>query len=188
MKMDAILNSGWRRIIIRDLFLFWILATAALCLALLVNQLREQPLTLTYQSKEARMQESVSRIGAVISTSSAKKQALPANLSLEEFRSYVEKKDAVILDARPEIFHRLGHVPGALSLARDDFEKSYAKLKDRLERDKSQTLVLYCSSSSCEDSHLVQTALLRLGYSNVAIFTGGWAAWTQAKLPEESNP
>jgi rhodanese-related sulfurtransferase len=92
------------------------------------------------------------------------------------------------LDARPEIFYRLGHVPGALSLARDDFENAYAQLKERLEKDKNQPLIIYCSNSSCEDSHLVQSALLKLGYVNVAVFSGGWATWTQEKLPEETNP
>jgi predicted sulfurtransferase len=68
----------------------------------------------------------------------------------------VESKRGLVLDARPEIFHRLGHVPGALSLPRDDFETGYAALKEKLEADRSQPIVIYCSSASCEDSGLVK--------------------------------
>ena len=107
-----------------------LLATFALCGGMVLNQFRETPLPLVYQSKAARLRDSVRRI--------ASQQVVPAptpasrqseRLGLEEFSSYVKNKQGLILDARPELFHRLGHVPGALSLPRDDFEKAYAGLK-----------------------------------------------------------
>src|SRR5690606_30147899 len=85
--------------------------------------------------------------------------------------------EGIVLDARPEVFHRIGHIPGALSLPREDFENAYASLKEVLEVDKEQIIVVYCSSMSCQDSELVRRALTALGYSRVAILTGGWAAW-----------
>jgi rhodanese-related sulfurtransferase len=188
MKMRNILNSVWYSKFRTDLFLLWIIATCSLCVGLLLNQFRDQPLPLSYKSKAERLELVVSKIAEKAVSKSITSVALPKTLSLEEFRSYVEKNSGLILDARPEIFHRLGHVPGALSLAREDFEKDYTKLKNRLEKDKDQPLVVYCSSTSCEDSHLVQAALLKLGYVNVATFPGGWDAWTQEKLPVEVNP
>ena len=101
-------------------------------------------------------------------------------ISLPEFRDFVEHKKGVVLDVRPEIFHRLGHVPGALSLPREDFEKSYTRLRRQLEADKSQPIVLYCPGGSCEDSELVRNALVNLGYTRVGVFRGGWTAWTRA--------
>ena len=111
----------------------------------------------------------------------------PESLTLEQFQAFLASKQGIILDARPEIFHRLGHVPGALSLPREDFEASYNKLKPILEKDKNQVIAVYCSSSSCEDSGLVQNALQSLGYTHVSVFHGGWAEWTNAGLPEETN-
>jgi len=189
MKPSIIPCAVWKTTLTRDLILFWIIATSSLCAGLFINQFRDKPLPLVYQSKAERLKQAVSKMASEKAAPPALTgEVLNSNLSLEQFRAFTEGKKGLVLDARPEIFHRLGHVPGALSLSRDDFEKAYAKVKDLLEKDKNQALVLYCATSSCEDSHLVQTALSKLGYTNVAIFTGGWAAWTQANLPEEVNP
>jgi rhodanese-related sulfurtransferase len=179
----------WLLLLKQDLSAFWVIASASLCVGLLVNQFRDKPLSLTYQTKAERLELAVSKVVRETSVNNVKtEETLSKDISLEQFRTFVEGRRVLVLDARPEIFHRLGHVPGALSLARDDFEKSYAKLKDQLEKNKDQPLILYCSNTSCEDSHLVQKALSKLGYTNVSIFSGGWAVWTQAQLPEETNP
>jgi rhodanese-related sulfurtransferase len=109
-------------------------------------------------------------------------------VSLEEFKRYVEGGGSVICDARPEIFYRLGHVPGALSLPRDDFEAAHTRVKTQLEKNKGQPLIVYCSDADCEDSELVANALFKLGYQQVLRFKGGWADWTNAHLPEEKVP
>jgi rhodanese-related sulfurtransferase len=158
------------------------IALGSLCVGLLINQYREQPLPLKYQNKEERLDSSVAKI---TTKSKVPDSALPKELNLEEFRAFVENHTGLILDARPEIFHRLGHVPGALSLPREDFENGYAILKARLESNQNQPIAVYCSSSSCEDSHLVEKALIKLGYTNVAVFSGGWSAWTDAGLSQE---
>lgn len=172
-----------------NLFTFWIIATTSICVGLLLNQFRDKPLPLVYQSKQERLERAVSRVAA----SETPKQnsatvSFSQDLSLDEFRVFVKEKHGLILDARPEIFHRFGRVPGALSLPREDFEKSYARLKTKFEADKSQPIAVYCSNSFCEDSKLVRKALVSFGYSQVAVFQGGWAAWTQAGLAEEKTP
>jgi rhodanese-related sulfurtransferase len=167
--------------------LIWLVATTALCVGLLINQFRDTPLPLVYRDKAGRLQDSVQRIATKESASApAPIVQLPEKLSFEEFSSYVESKRGLVLDARPEIFHRLGHVPGALSLPRDDFETGYASLKGKLEADRSQPIVIYCSSASCEDSGLVKKSLSALGFINIALFEGGWSDWTNAKKPEET--
>lgn len=111
--------------------------------------------------------------------------SLPHDVALADFRAYVKERLGLVLDARPEIFYRFGHVPGALSLPKDEFEKGYAKLKTTLESDMSQPIIVYCTDESCEDSEWVYQALTNLGYSQVSIFRGGWDAWTKAGYPEE---
>jgi hypothetical protein len=139
------------------------LATTSICMGLLLNQFQDNPLPLVYQSKQERMENAVSRVAASEAPKHDFATALPKlaspiavtlsqNLSLDEFRAFVKEKHGLVLDARPELFHRFGHVPGALSLPRDDFEKSYARLKAKLETDKNQPIVLYCSNSSCEEA------------------------------------
>ena len=168
----------------KDMPAAWILATGSLCVGLMFNQLRDQPIPLVYQSKEDRLMEAVQRVAAVDSRPENRTmETLPEYIELEVFRSYVEEKQGLVLDARPELFHRLGHVPGALSLPRDDFENAYATLRAKLEENKNQPLVIYCSSASCEDAGLVRRALQQLGYTNTTVFKAGWNAWTSADLP-----
>src|SRR3989442_3295829 len=39
---------------------------------------------------------------------------------------------ALFLDARPLEFYRMGHIPGALPLPEDDFDRAFARLEPRL--------------------------------------------------------
>ncbi len=82
----------------------------------------------------------------------------------------------------------MGHVPGALNLARDDFAHDYQVLAKKLETYRDQPVVVYCSGGECHDSKLVASALLSLGFTNVKVFTGGWEEWSQANLPAVKGP
>lgn len=174
-----------------DGFHFWILVTVAILVGISLNQFRDVPLSLSYQTKQQRLEKSVSHLTEAAANKEVKSKsgksfhAFPENLSLGEFEELVNQKSALILDARPEIFHRLGHVPGSLALPRDEFENYYRKLQEKLEKDKDQPLAIYCSSSTCEDSVLVAETLKKLGYTQVAVFHGGWDEWTQAGFPQE---
>ncbi len=171
-----------------DLLFFCATATASLCLGLLFNQLRDQPFPLYYQSKKIRLEEAIERLStetAAVAISSG--PSLPKTLTVEDVASYIFEGKGLILDARPDIFYRLGRIPGALSLPREDFESAYQTLKERLEVNRAQPIVVYCSSASCEDATLLRDGLEKLGYTNLSIFTGGWAEWTRAEKPEERN-
>jgi len=185
------MNSALRSQLRTDIIACWLIATVSLCAGLVINQFRESPILLIYKTKSERLEDAVTNITAVTPPKAGPSQtesvSLPARLSLEEFKNFVEEKQGWVLDARPEIFHCLGHVPGALALPRDDFENYYRQHQAKLETAKSQALVIYCSGGSCEDSELVETALRKLGYTRISVFEGGWHEWTRAGLPEETN-
>lgn len=144
-----------------------VLAGAILCVGFLISQFRATPL-MKAGTPAAHLASEVAE----------------GDMGLEEFRALVEGGEAVVVDARPEVFHRLGHVPGALSLPVKDFQASYAKRRSRLEADKGALVVIYCSSDACEDSTIVRKALERQGHTRLVIFKGGWNAWTNAGLPK----
>jgi 3-mercaptopyruvate sulfurtransferase SseA len=159
-----------------------------------VNAFRTQPLPLRYLTKAGRLEQSVAALAPsktpespALTTATAAVATLP-DLSLEEFVAYTKARRGLVLDARPEIFYRLGHVPYAISLPRDNFTAAYALVRSRWETDRTVPLVIYCSSPTCEDAGLVQTALRKLGFTHVAVFRGGWAEWTAAHLEEERGP
>ena len=193
-----------------DVSTLWIMATAAVCAGVTANQFRDTPLPLVYASKMERIQQAAERIATnpsegveemgVRHTGAA--ASLQANngwkpspltsqpsavipIDLATFRDI--QNHVLILDTRPEIFHRLGHIPKAVSLPRDDFEAAYGKQRTHLEKHKASPVVIYCAGENCEDGEMVAAALIKLGFTQVHLFSGGWNEWTRAKLPEGKN-
>jgi rhodanese-related sulfurtransferase len=192
MKMDPVIKTI-PDLLGEDFLKLGILITIGLCLGLVINQFRDKPMPWIYQSKQQRLDHAVAGLETKTvmppepkkATGTPAHESVPESLTLEQFQACVTGKVVLILDARPELFHRIGHVPGSIALPRDEFETYYKKHQAELEKDKAQPLVIYCSGGSCEDSGLVSETLKKLGYTNVGIFRGGWDEWTHAGLPEE---
>ena len=141
--------DSWRLAPVSDVISCWFLATSALCIGLLANQLRDTPLPLNYQPKAERLAATVDKIDAARHERPPDESALPARnpdiLNLEEFRSFASEQHGLVIDARPEIFHRLGHVPGAIALPRDEFETYYQRHQALLACSHDLTLAIYFS-------------------------------------------
>lgn len=188
-----------------DVYVLWMIAWVAVAVGVGLNMFRASPLPLVYASKAERIQQAAERLAQRSSMDSVPDvllaegkppqgdltRPLPADappvqsIDLPTFQEMLRK--TLVLDARPEIFHRLGHVPTALALPRDDFETYYTKHRSTLERYKDQPIAIYCTGGRCEDGEMVANALLRLGFKQLFLFRGGWYAWTHARLPEEKN-
>lgn len=150
------------------------LAMLSLLAGLAINHWRSSPLPLEYHSPTERLEAD---LGQLIAAPAFKLADLDA-ISLEDLRPLVIGHKAVILDARASSFYQAGHIPGALSLSRDEFARDYLHLRSTLDRSKDSPIVVYCSGGECHDSRLVASALLSLGFTQVKIFTGGWSAWS----------
>jgi rhodanese-related sulfurtransferase len=159
------------------------LLTGCLICGLFINEMRPTPLALVYSSPEARLNQTVEKIGSSAAASSVG----DGDVQTAEMQKISVHHLALILDARPEIFYRLGHIPAAVSLPRDDFEKQYQALQSTLQSHLDKPVVVYCSSPDCHDSQMVADALQKLGYSHVRLFRGGWSDWESANLPEEKE-
>jgi rhodanese-related sulfurtransferase len=86
-----------------------------------------------------------------------------------------------ILEVLPRHAYDQGHLPGAAQVTN-------AELADRateLVPDKDAPVVVYCSGPTCANSHQAAVTLRALGYRDVAVFTGGKAAWREAGLAFE---
>ena len=80
------------------------------------------------------------------------------------------------VDARPRAKYERTHIPGALLLNEDEWDKLVGPFLDAWDADK--TLVVYCDGGSCEASQAVAERIrneLKLG--GVYVLKGGWAAW-----------
>ena len=118
--------------------------------------------------------------------------ALSRNAYLAEGDEQVEAAEArrrldagaLFLDARPVAFYEMSHIPGALPLPEDDFDRAFAKIEPRLRS--SFDIVVYCSGFGCEASHLVARKLKERGIPAV-VLSEGWPAWTDARYPTKEG-
>ena len=149
----------------------------------MINRFSPAPLPIVYQTPEQRFDAELTTLVAAPPF----KLAPAATVGLDEFRSAVDSRNSLILDARPSVFFEQGHVPGALNLARDDFARDYRNFAGMLQTAHDKRIIVYCSGGDCHDSRLVANALLSLGFSNVSVFTGGWEAWSAAGLPASTG-
>jgi len=93
-------------------------------------------------------------------------------------------RGALFLDARPPDFHKMSHIPGALSLPEEGFDAAFSALEPRLRA--HFNLVVYCSGYGCESSHIVAKKLREKGI-HAAILNEGWPAWTDAGYPTRAG-
>jgi len=171
----------WKKLIMKDALGAWILLSGCVAASIILNEMRARPLSLVYAPPAVRLEAAIEKMGE------GRPLAVQSegDVGLEEIRKISAARSALILDARPEVFYRVGHIPSALSLPRDDFESSYRLLAAVLKPHREQPLVVYCSGSDCHDSQMVRDALQRLGYAHVRLFRGGWGEWQGENLPEE---
>lgn len=152
----------------------------AVVLGVAVNAARRPALPWVYQTKAERL-EAALPTGATLESSEFQR------VSLEATRQAVSSGEVRIIDARTPLFFRSGHLPGAINLPREGFQAAWEKNRGVLEERKAGKLIVYCQGGSCVDSDLVAAALRALGFSDIAVFAGGWNEWRRAGLPEEKG-
>lgn len=136
-----------------------------------VNAWRSSPLSLTYETPATRL----------ASASQSEGQSAVTLISLEEMRVLATQAEVLLLDARPDLFFQMGHIPGAANLPKDGFAVAFVKLEPHLRSGAFRQFVIYCSGGDCEDSAFVARELARAGIGPLAIFEGGWEVWEQSE-------
>lgn len=82
------------------------------------------------------------------------------------------------IDARPREEFEKGHVPDALSLNEDDWNRLLPRVLAAWSP--KRKLVVYCSRQSCSASHGVAERLRHeAGLGNVYVLPGGWEEWQE---------
>jgi len=109
----------------------------------------------------------------------------PQIIGLNEAKAYFDAETAIFVDARPVNQYTEGHIPGAVSLPLEDFEKYFANIEVRLP--KNHTIVVYCDNISCESSTRLVYRLLKEGYLYCYIFENGIRHWQTVGYPVEEG-
>jgi rhodanese-related sulfurtransferase len=92
----------------------------------------------------------------------------------------VERSDVAVIEVLAQKYYDAGHLPRAVWSTNEDIARVAAKVAGP-----EQTVLLYCASATCANSHEAARALAGLGYRDLRVFTGGKAAWREAGLPLE---
>ena len=109
-----------------------------------------------------------------------------SSVSFEEFFALQQAGKAMIFDARPAFFYNLGHIPGAISLPKNNCDEKIAARESAIKAALAdgKSLVVYCTSMTCPDARTVAIHISGFGHP-VKTFSGGWDAWKEAGMPVE---
>ncbi len=117
---------------------------------------------------------------ALVSGKIQLKRTEPASVQDEVTASEVRALGDKVLwvDARPRAKFEAEHLPGAVSLNEDEWDRLVPTFLDAWEPEK--TVVVYCDGGSCDASHAVARTLREdLKLENVRVLKGGMKAWSE---------
>ena len=100
-----------------------------------------------------------------------------AEVSVDFVKSAMDNKtDMVLVDSRPrEGKYDQGHIPTAINIPDTHFEK----MSNLLPENKEMLLVFYCGGFDCKLSHKSANKALKMGYTQVKVFSAGYPAWQE---------
>jgi rhodanese-related sulfurtransferase len=105
------------------------------------------------------------------------------HINLEEAKRLLAMKGVVFADARSKVEWDQSHIPGALPVPLNEFDKYYDLNKGKFQS--AKVIVAYCHGVGCHLSDRACMMFQGKGHKNVVNFYAGWPAWSEAKLPTE---
>ncbi len=109
-----------------------------------------------------------------------------SSISLTDFFEQQQADKVLLFDARPAFFYKLGHIPGAISLPKNDRDARIAQYDADIQTALAdgKTIVIYCTNLLCPDARTVAIRLADSGYPSSTL-TGGWDSYKETGLPTE---
>ena len=106
---------------------------------------------------------------------------MPSHISRTDLYRRITKSDGpVLVEALGAGFYDDAHLPGAINIAPGQVDT----LAPALLPDRHASIVVYCTSAGAS-SDAVARRLEELGYSTVAVYSGGKEDWVEHGLPLE---
>jgi len=92
----------------------------------------------------------------------------------------------LIVDARDGYFFNQGHIPTAVNMPLEDFNKNlknYLELLSQYSNEqtngKQKWIIVYCSHLHCKDSEKLKQLMEAKGIKNIRVFKGGYEQWEE---------
>jgi rhodanese-related sulfurtransferase len=126
--------------------------------------------TLFSQLKELERQEAARRLEGI------------RTFNLQQAYTLHQKGQTLFIDARPPGEYRELHIEGAVNLTTQQLEgRTIPDLLQKL--DANRAIIVYCGHEDCHASLQVAELLQGRGFTQVAVFLGGFRAWDEAGYP-----
>jgi len=108
------------------------------------------------------------------------------SISVEELNSLINMDQSpLLLDTLPQMRYQQKHLPGARHAC--VFEVNFLDQVAELTQDKDQEIFVYGANEQTHDAITAVAKLMRDGYTQVSVLTGGLAAWEEAGYLLEGN-
>lgn len=91
------------------------------------------------------------------------------------------KEPPIIFEALDRKYYDHGHIPSARILPPAEIDTVVGANVAR----KDASIVIYCASNTCANSHEAASRLTELGFTDVAVYPGGKQDWADAGLKLE---
>ncbi len=111
----------------------------------------------------------------------APKPAAPAKaleIRFDQVEKLLTNPDIMLIDARPAREFEAGHIGNAINIYTPEFEQNIGRIIG-IPRDKP--IIAYCGGGACELSHELAENLVKMGFTRVFVYVGGWNEWKQKK-------
>jgi len=141
--------------------------------ALIVNGFRSEPLKIW--GAETR----VERAKAKAQSKGVEVAAKWKYCDVTDLDTLIREDDAIVVDARPGLFYKMGHIPGAISLPASTKDLGGAIRKVFSGEPPGKIIAVYCADKNCENAEAVAKQMAQIGYNRIFIFSGGWAEWEE---------
>jgi rhodanese-related sulfurtransferase len=106
-------------------------------------------------------------------------------LNLAQAYELFQQGRALFIDARPPDEYAELHIPQALNITPEMMEKGQAAAVAGLAQDRE--IVVYCGQVSCDLALQVAEKLQARGFTQVAVYLGGFRAWDEAGYPADTS-
>jgi len=108
----------------------------------------------------------------------------PDIISRSDLRERIDNdSDLKLIEVLSKESYRESHLPGAVNIPGDRIRDTI----DKVVRDRSDPVVVYCASPSCTASDRAAELLTELVYTHVYHYRGGKQHWKEGGLPVKSE-
>lgn len=98
-------------------------------------------------------------------------------INIQQVKEKIESGENVfVLEALPEKYYDMGHLPRALNVPHDTPDFTLLQLFP----DRDVEIITYCANEPCMNSEILADRLIELGYKNVADFHAGKEGWVRS--------